>query len=271
MVVTKKKCTARIVLHGKSTSAPTYSGAWRNVRLNREEQMQFFFCSDDIERCVKGSRRKWIIPYSDTQERPPVPTVWLVKIGTNLTRSEIVALENAGFQLPQRERVPLNRSFNNFALPMDFSSLQVPENPDHFPGTRKSKCVRQSNTGPSSKQLLSINSAMALEASILKVTMIPQPGFGCIISLQSKPSPIDSVYQLTVSSYPDCTCPAFKETMSKFGRRGFAYKHCKHLYYILVKVCALDPEVDLFIHAPTFSFNEIRLVLERGILIQCAL
>ena len=111
---------------------------------------------------------------------------------------------------------------------------------------------------------------MALEASILKVTMIPQPGFGCIISLQSKPSPTDSVYQLTMRSYPDCTCPAFKETMSKFGRRGFAYKHCKHLYYILVKVCALDPEVDLFIHAPTFSFNEIRLVLERGILIQCA-
>ena len=270
MVVTKKKCTARIVLYGKSTSAPTYSGVWRNVRLNCEEQMQFFFCSDDNERCVKGSRRKWIIPYSDTQERPPVPTVWPVKIGTNLTRSEIVALENVGFQLPQRERVPLNRSFNNFTLPMDFSSLQVPENPDHFPGTRKSKCVRRSNTGPSSKQLLSINSAMALEASILKVTMIPQPGFGCIISLQSKPSPTDSMYQLTVSSYPDCTCSAFKETMSKFGRRGFAYKHCKHLYYILVKVCALDPEVDLFIHAPTFSFNEIRLVLERGILIQCA-
>ena len=183
MAATKKKCTARIVLHGKSTPAPTYSGAWRNVRLNREEQMQFFFCSDDIERCVKGSYRKWIISYSDTQERPPVPTISLVKIGTNLTRSEIVALENAGFQLPQRERVPLNRNFNNFALPMDFSSFQVPKNPDHFPGTRKSKCVRRSNTSPSLKQLLSINSAMALEASILKVTMIPQPGFGCIISL----------------------------------------------------------------------------------------
>ena len=270
MAVTKKKCTARIVLHGKSTPAPTYSGAWRNVRLNREEQMQFFFCSNNIERCVKDSRRKWIIPYSDTQERPPVPTVWLVKIGTNLIRSKIVALENAGFQLPQREHVPLNRSFNNFAIPMDFSSLQVPENPDHFLGTRKSKCVRRSNTGPFSKQLLSINSAMALEASILKVTMIPQPRFGCIISLQSKPSPTDSVYQLTVSFYLDCTCSAFKETMSKLGRQGFAYKHCKHLYYILVKVCALDPEVNLFIHAPTFSFNEIRLVLERGILIQCA-
>ena len=135
--------------------------------------MQFFFCSDDIERCVKDSRRKWIIPYSDTQERPPVPTIWPIKIGTNLTHSEIVALANAGFQLPQRERVPLNLSFNNFALLVNFSSLQVLENQDHFPETRKSKCVQRFNTGPSSKQLLSINSAMALEASVLKVTMIP--------------------------------------------------------------------------------------------------
>ena len=232
--------------------------------------MQFFFCADDIERCVKDSHRKWVIPYSTTLERPPVPTIWPIKIGTNLNHSEIITLENAGFQLLQRERVPINRSFNKFSVPVDFSTLQVLENPQHFPGTKKSKLVRRSNTSPSSKQLLSINSAMALEASILKVTMIPQPGFGCIISLQSKPSPIDCVYQLTVSSYPDCTCLAFKETMSKFGRRGFAYKHCKHLYYIFVKVCALDPEVDLSIHAPTLSFNEIRLVLKRGILIHSA-
>ena len=143
----------------------------------------------------------------------------------------------------------------------------MPENPYHFPRTRKSKSVQQFNTGPSSKQLLSINSAMALEASILKVSMIPQPEFGCIISLQSKPSLTDCVYQLTVSSYLDCTCQAFKEIISKFGRQGFPYKHCKHLYYIFVKVCALNPEVDLFIHAPTLSFNEIRLILKTDILI----
>ena len=59
--------------------------------------MQFFFCSDDIERCVKSSRRKWVIPYSDTLKKPPIPIIWLVKIGTNLTHSEIVALENTGF------------------------------------------------------------------------------------------------------------------------------------------------------------------------------
>ena len=180
--------------------------------------MQFFICSNDIERCVKGFHRKWVIPYFDILERPPVPTIWPIKIGTNLTRSEIIALENARFQLLQKECVPLNRSFNNFALPVDFLSFQMLENPNHFPRTRKFKSVQRSNTGLSSKQLLSINLAMALEASILEVFMIPQSGFGCIISLQSKPSPTDSVYQLTMSSNSDCTCSAFKETMSKFGR-----------------------------------------------------
>ena len=69
MAVTKKKCIARIVLNEKSTPAPTYAELWCNVRLNCEEQMQFFFCFDKIERCIKGSRRKWVIPYSNTVER----------------------------------------------------------------------------------------------------------------------------------------------------------------------------------------------------------
>ena len=227
--------------------------------------MQFFFCSDDIERYVKSSRRKWVIPYSDTLERPPIPTIWPVKIGTNLTHTEIVAIENAGFQLPQRECITPSQLFTNSASPLDLSTLQVPETPQQYPRTRKSKSIQRSSSGPSSRQLLNINLAKAMQTSILKVTMILQSGFGCIITLQSKPPPTDCVYQLTISSYLDCTCPAFKEMMSKFGRQGVPFKYCKHLYYIFLKVCALDPELDFFIHAPTFSFNEIKLVLESGI------
>ena len=228
--------------------------------------MRFFFCADNIERCVKGSRRKWVIPYSNTLERPSIPTIWPVKIGTNLTRSKIKALENDGFQLPQREHVTPSQLLGNSTLSVDFSTFQVLENPDRYPKTRKSKSIQWSNSGLSSKQLLNINFAKAMQASILKVTMIPQPGFSCIITLQSKSCPTEYVYQQTVNSYPDCTCPTFKETMSKFGRRGFAFKPCKHFYYIFVKVCVLDLEVKLFIHAPTFSFNKIILVLESGIL-----
>ena len=72
-VVTKKKCMARIVVNGRSTPALTYTGVWHNVRLNHEQPMQLFFCSDDIERCVKGSRRKWILSFSNNKDRPPIP------------------------------------------------------------------------------------------------------------------------------------------------------------------------------------------------------
>jgi hypothetical protein len=33
-----------------------------------------------------------------------------------------------------------------------------------------------------------------MKASILNVIMIPQPGFGCVVTLQSKPAPTESVY-----------------------------------------------------------------------------
>ena len=96
--------------------------------------------------------------------------------------------------------------------------------------------------------------------------MILELGFGCIITLQSKPSSTDCLYQLNVSSFPECTCPPFKDTMSKFGRLGCLFKYCKHLYYIFVKVCGLDLELNFFIHVPTFNFNGVKL-LESGILI----
>ena len=171
-----------------------------------------------------------------------------------------MALENAGFQLPQRKQVPPNRLFNNSTLPIDLPGVNIPHHPEQYLGSRKSKSVWLSSSGPSS--LLTIGSTHSIHTSIFKVAMIPQHGFGCI-----KPSPpMEYIYQLIVSSFSECTCPAFKETMSKFGKRGCSFKHYKHMYYIFVKVCGLDPKFDLFIHASTFSFNEVKLLLESGIL-----
>lgn len=103
-------------------------------------------------------------------------------------------MENAGFQLPQKERVTPSRLFNDAVLSNDLSGIPIPENADVYPKARKSKTCQRSAAGPSSKQLLNGESANAMQATILKVMMIPQPGFGCIISLQSKPSPTKCVY-----------------------------------------------------------------------------
>lgn len=264
--VTKKKCSAKIVRNAMSTPAPTYTGEWLNLRLGKEVTIPFFFCCDDIERCVKGTRRKWVTHYSPTEPRPPVPDVWPVKLGTNLKRNEIRALEAAGFQLPQKEQVSPRRLFSNATLPPDLSHVPAPDDADRYPGKRKSKKVRRQANVPTNKQCLNIDSARILKARIQKVTMIPQPGYGCIIALDSGTPPKVTQYQITVSSLPECTCPAFRQTMAKFGKRGGSFTYCKHVYYIFIKVCKRDPNADLFIHAPTFSFNEIKLLHESGIL-----
>ena len=189
-----------------------------------------------------------------------------MKIGTNLIRSEIFALENACFQLPPKERITPSRLFTNSATPLDMSRIRVPENPDFIPTTRLSKLVRRSSSTPSAKQRQMVASAEAMHAAVMKLTMIPQPGFGCIITLQSKSEPQPPIYQVSVSSLPECNCAYFLDMISKFGRKRNSYMNCKHLYYIFIKVSNLDAEVHLFVHAPTFSFNEVKLILEGGLL-----
>ena len=54
--ITKKKCEAKIVQGNKSTAAPTYTGVMQNAHKKRLETMEFFFCNDDIERYVKGTK-----------------------------------------------------------------------------------------------------------------------------------------------------------------------------------------------------------------------
>ena len=77
--IMKKKCTAQIVQNNIPTATPMYTGMMVNYRKNRNEHMQFFFCNDDIERCVKGTRRKWVLSV------PAVSTIWPMKVGTKLS------------------------------------------------------------------------------------------------------------------------------------------------------------------------------------------
>ena len=57
-IVTRNIYTKRIVRVAKSTPTPMYNGLWHNPTRNVKESTEFFFCSDDIERCIKGRKRK---------------------------------------------------------------------------------------------------------------------------------------------------------------------------------------------------------------------
>jgi hypothetical protein len=64
-VSTKKKCTARTVTNNKSILVSTYTGMWNHYKLQSMKLTDFVFCPDDIKRCVKDLRQKWIMPFSD--------------------------------------------------------------------------------------------------------------------------------------------------------------------------------------------------------------
>ena len=259
--VTKKKCTARIVRNNVATAAPTYTGLMVNYKKNRNDVMQFFFCNDDIERCVKGTKRKWVISV------PKIPATWPVKRGTNLSKQEILALEAAGFQLPLRQAISPHRLFGDHSASHLLSSYPVPDDADEHPKIRGGKRVRRNPKAPTTMQANNSASALTLTARIERVTMVPHPGFGCIVSLISGNEPRAQKYTLSISSFPTCTCPYFQEMILKsLGGRG-QWAYCKHLYFIFTVVCGLQGEVEPFVHAPSFSFNEVKRVLLSGILV----
>jgi hypothetical protein len=129
--------------------------------------------------------------------------VWPVKLGTNLTRPEIRKLENVGFQLPQKTRITPTRLFNTLASILDLSRVDVPANPNSYPSSMQSKTTRQSATTPSTKQMQILAFARAMDKTLLEVTINPRLGFGCVIMLQSKSVPTQSIYQLTMNSMPE--------------------------------------------------------------------
>ena len=177
------------------------------------ESIDFYFCNDDIDRCVKGTRQLWVVQSKKGVDKPPIPDVWPVIVGTNLTRGEIEDLEAAGFQLPQKQQVSPRRLFTNDRPPRDLSSTPVPLNASRVPAKRDGKSVKRTTKVRNEKQRKSMGSVDSLDASVTAVRMLPGPGLGCHISLLSRGAPPEAAtYSVTISSFPHCSCPAFTKT-----------------------------------------------------------
>ena len=92
-VNTKTLCIVKDETGKHATPIPTYKGMKKEFRStnNVEYWIWFFPCS--IKRCVIGSKKKYVLGW------PIVPNMQLMKISTNLLREEVLALEDAEFQL----------------------------------------------------------------------------------------------------------------------------------------------------------------------------
>jgi hypothetical protein len=258
--ITKKNCKAKIVQGNTATAAPTYTGIMEHHQKKMDKVMEFFFCNDDIEHCVKGTKQRWV------KSRPDVPNVWPVKIGTNLSRKEILDLERVGFQLPQCAVISPRRLFGMEELPSDLSSYPIPASPNEYPKIRLDKNIWRIRNVPTTKQANNCTSSLTLNGQIWKVTMIPHLGFGCIISLDSGAPPKVQQYLITIGSFPDCSCEYFKDMTTKSLGKRRGWTSCKHLCFVFTIIGSLNSERDAFIHAPSFSFNEVTQILESGIL-----
>ena len=100
------KCISKIAKGKKGTPAPTYRGRKEEYRTKREIIIDFWFCWDDIQRCVKGTKQIWIIDW------PQVPDIWPVLSGTNLNGEETLLLQHTGFQFQERLSLSPKELFN---------------------------------------------------------------------------------------------------------------------------------------------------------------
>ena len=212
---------------------------------------------------MKGSKRKWVIDW------PPVPDVWPVLSGTNLSREETLLLEHVGFQLQERPSLSPDQLFNMFEHydPTVFDQ-PCPPNPDAYPTIQNNRPIRRLPNAPTVQQQNKWESARNVRGEILGVTLLPSPGLGAIVVLQTEAHPIKNVYRITLGQFPTCTCPNFVNmAVSAIGGRQ-QYVNCKHLYYLYRYFCKMHAHDHKFIHAPSYSFNELKLILvSAGIII----
>ena len=243
----------------KGTPAPTYIGRMREYGSWAVVNHDFWFCADDIMRCVYGSKGRWIFDW------PNVPAVWPVALGTNLTKREILSLEEAGFQLQTRNfDMSPRRLFSDSprAPPHGENVSLSPSDAEGHPTKRFGRTIKRVYNAPTVDHRNKWESARNVRAVVKSVTPIPYPGYGRIITLDSGIYPTQKTYQISLCDFPACTCDDFV-TMSTgaLGKRK-PWVNCKHMYYVYRFLCRANTEDDKYIHAPSLSFNEIRQLLD---------
>jgi hypothetical protein len=184
-----------------------------------------------------------------------------MKIGTSLSRQEVLALENVGFQVQQSGALsPSRRLITITMLPIPRMDFHMLLNSDAHPTSRFGKSVRRNLAPPTVDHKNKWESAGLMDIYyVVGITAIPYQGFGVLINIVSKE---DITYRVTIGDMPHCTCFELK----KMSSQSLGYKEkcsvLQNLYYVLRILCKMNYDSDKFIHAPTYSYNEVMRILE---------
>ena len=252
---TNAKCDTRVARGSHGTPAPTYFGKKRDYHTKKSVEVDFWFCVDDIKRCVSGNKKPWVLDW------PAIPRTWPVKLGTNLSQKEVFALEDAGFQLQQRGAMSPRRMFvSSVDMPICREQFLVPSNPDSHKTVRGNSTIHRNGDAPTPEHRNQWKSASHMSTcQVTNITAIPYPGYGVVIALDSSKG---KVYYISITDFPSCTCLSFVKMMSGALGKRLQWIYCKNVYYIFRYICKMDYKVDTFMHAPSYSYNEVMQVLE---------
>jgi len=60
---TRSLCNAKVGTYKHGTPAPTYKGLKKEYRSTNNVEYEFWFCPDDIKRCISGSKKKYVLDW----------------------------------------------------------------------------------------------------------------------------------------------------------------------------------------------------------------
>jgi hypothetical protein len=118
-LITRTMCNAKVGSSKHDTPAPTYKGFNKQFRSTNNVEYEFWFCPDDIKRCVSDTKKKYVLDW------PTVPNTWLVKKCVNLSREEVLALETPNFNYNRGMHCPLFVGFQQYQPFLSFSRIFV--------------------------------------------------------------------------------------------------------------------------------------------------
>jgi hypothetical protein len=160
------------------------------------------------------------------KKKPPIPDVWPVMQGTNLTQEEVDALTSTGFRIVARPDVIDEKS-----LPPQESPAARQEPPTMTTSQRPSwwwNCVVRERRIVTREHKHSMVRARALQVvhkghfymgmlEDLRVYTVQTPGA----------KGTGKIYHINIEPYPKCDCSDFARLES---RRVKTYTPCKHMY-----------------------------------------
>lgn len=99
----------KVELANNGTFAPTYKRMKEEFCSTSTIEYELWICIDDIKRCVSGNNKKYTLDW------PILPIRWPVKIGKNLSKEDVLALEDNWIPIASKEGIFTSlHAFNDY-------------------------------------------------------------------------------------------------------------------------------------------------------------